>query len=1087
MAPVVIKRGRGRPRKVAKEADFITIMKNVNLNEIVYFPSDEIIKEEIVESELAMDDNIVGVIEVIEDSSSYDAEKQDYTQFIKTENIDAYIELGSSAKAISIQEESVSEPNYEESVHIKVESVPEDQSPPSFHGMKFEVIEPVVNLEQHSPVRNRFTSFQTSNLRLKQEDQQLEDSTLKLVNQFNQLFDMAVATTTGSKIISLNEPNITVQNEQATDTTVLSKIKNHNAKITSILDEDRFKNEHTEEENQIPIIVERKPIVAEIRMEVSDSNLLTVESNPIAQQPLDNSVVVIKENVMEVMNKYDKIYDEASLDKFIPSPENIKKEEKEMMSNVNICLDKDVDKNDDIDDLLPPRRRSNRIKSISSKKKSSAGHGLVKKRDLNPNPMPKPLVAEIKKEPVPIVHLPPPKIEPFMYNTNSAVKVKSRWRLTSELEMGIISDVTAATAALVGNAITVPSVSITVPKDIPDVAKTKNELEQDARMQKDMSDRLSQFITIKENEYLCERNINKETRKMVCDCFLTKEDVDRDELGCGEDCLNRLLMMECGSRCTIADRCTNKRFQKNQYAHCEVFRTEKKGFGIQAVNEIHRGDFIMEYVGEVLNGEQFDDRATEYSREKNKHYYFMLLKSDAVIDATLKGNISRFINHSCDPNAETQKWTVNGELRIGFFSKKHISPGEEITFDYQFQRYGKQAQKCYCESAKCRGWIGEEPSDGSDEEIDENEDEEDTDKRDDKKACRNEKKDDNDVLNKPLKMSSNESFKTNSTKGLVNTIAKQIKAKGRLDKGTKKVARPKKPQKLSDDVDLYEEIELLMGQNLKNQAQTLQLCRLMVRAKDITARSRLINILRSGEFSCRRLFLDYHGLRLLAGWLADSILTDTVSNMKFRIELIELFEMLPITNKTILKDSKILQTIEKFAINKVAINEEFSPNESSNGSSNSSHINSELQTEKTANNSSKVELDTELLKNIPNIIKQSSAFVEELGVDKLKQIINNCDKLKDKEKEKVERAKYEHFANEEIPEKFEDEMKELEYKIFRLSNKILSSWVALKEVFRIPKKERIEQMKEHEREADMVYKTAEVRETEIKAPVLDKR
>lgn len=54
----------------------------------------------------------------------------------------------------------------------------------------------------------------------------------------------------------------------------------------------------------------------------------------------------------------------------------------------------------------------------------------------------------------------------------------------------------------------------------------------------------------------------------------------------------------------------------------------------------------------------------------------------------LKGNTSRFINHSCDPNAETQKWTVNGELRIGFFSKRTILAGEEITFDYQFQRYG---------------------------------------------------------------------------------------------------------------------------------------------------------------------------------------------------------------------------------------------------------------------------------------------------------------------------------------------------------------------------------------------------------------
>lgn len=96
----------------------------------------------------------------------------------------------------------------------------------------------------------------------------------------------------------------------------------------------------------------------------------------------------------------------------------------------------------------------------------------------------------------------------------------------------------------------------------------------------------------------------------------------------------------------------------------------------------------MEYVGEVLDSEQFYKRAQAYSDENNLHHYFMSLKGDTVIDATLKGNISRFINHSCEPNAETQKWTVNGELRIGFFSKRDIRAGEEITFDYQFQRFG---------------------------------------------------------------------------------------------------------------------------------------------------------------------------------------------------------------------------------------------------------------------------------------------------------------------------------------------------------------------------------------------------------------
>jgi histone-lysine N-methyltransferase SETD2 len=44
--------------------------------------------------------------------------------------------------------------------------------------------------------------------------------------------------------------------------------------------------------------------------------------------------------------------------------------------------------------------------------------------------------------------------------------------------------------------------------------------------------------------------------------------------------------------------------------------------------------------------------------------------------------------YSCDPNAITQKWTVGRQLRIGFFALKPILSGEEITFNYQFERYG---------------------------------------------------------------------------------------------------------------------------------------------------------------------------------------------------------------------------------------------------------------------------------------------------------------------------------------------------------------------------------------------------------------
>lgn len=220
--------------------------------------------------------------------------------------------------------------------------------------------------------------------------------------------------------------------------------------------------------------------------------------------------------------------------------------------------------------------------------------------------------------------------------------------------------------------------------------------------------RLSQFITIKENIYLkpSDKIICKINKTMKCDCTLTEMDIKNQELGCTFNCINRLLYIECSPKCRCGEFCDNQQFQRCNYSPISVFKTEKKGFGIRADADILPETFIIEYVGEVLNNKQFEKRATKYSKDKNRHYYFMALRSNAIIDATVKGNISRFINHSCDPNAITQKWTINGELRVGFFSVRFIKKGEEITFDYQFQRYGKEAQKCFCESENCRGWIG---------------------------------------------------------------------------------------------------------------------------------------------------------------------------------------------------------------------------------------------------------------------------------------------------------------------------------------------------------------------------------------------
>jgi histone-lysine N-methyltransferase SETD2 len=55
---------------------------------------------------------------------------------------------------------------------------------------------------------------------------------------------------------------------------------------------------------------------------------------------------------------------------------------------------------------------------------------------------------------------------------------------------------------------------------------------------------LKSFEIVEDNQYLTSRKTSKEVESMQCDCTLTKEEIGHGELGCGENCINRLLMIE---------------------------------------------------------------------------------------------------------------------------------------------------------------------------------------------------------------------------------------------------------------------------------------------------------------------------------------------------------------------------------------------------------------------------------------------------------------------------------------------------------------------------------------------------------------
>ena len=188
--------------------------------------------------------------------------------------------------------------------------------------------------------------------------------------------------------------------------------------------------------------------------------------------------------------------------------------------------------------------------------------------------------------------------------------------------------------------------------------------------------------------------------------------------GCGDECINRDVLVECDPNfCPCGASCQNQKFQSKKYAKLDIRRTGKKGHGLFTKQALKKGEFIIEYVGEVLHEDEYRARKNRYEAEEKRHYYFMTLSSSETIDAAERGNAGRFLNHSCQPNCETQKWMVNGELCIGIFALEDISPDAELTFDYNFERYGDNPIKCYCGTKKCGGWIGGGQKDGDDDGV----------------------------------------------------------------------------------------------------------------------------------------------------------------------------------------------------------------------------------------------------------------------------------------------------------------------------------------------------------------------------------
>ncbi|XP_055614538.1 histone-lysine N-methyltransferase trithorax, partial [Uranotaenia lowii] len=134
-----------------------------------------------------------------------------------------------------------------------------------------------------------------------------------------------------------------------------------------------------------------------------------------------------------------------------------------------------------------------------------------------------------------------------------------------------------------------------------------------------------------------------------------------------------------------------------------VYRSHIHGRGLFCNRDIEAGEMVIEYAGELIRSTLTDKRERYYDSRGIGCYMFKI-DENFVVDATMRGNAARFINHSCEPNCYSKVVDILGHKHIIIFALRRIVQGEELTYDYKFP-FEDVKIPCSCGSKKCRKYL----------------------------------------------------------------------------------------------------------------------------------------------------------------------------------------------------------------------------------------------------------------------------------------------------------------------------------------------------------------------------------------------
>jgi uncharacterized protein len=136
----------------------------------------------------------------------------------------------------------------------------------------------------------------------------------------------------------------------------------------------------------------------------------------------------------------------------------------------------------------------------------------------------------------------------------------------------------------------------------------------------------------------------------------------------------------------------------------EVRDSGVHGRGVFAVAPIKKGTRILEYLGDRVSHDVADKRYEDHD-ENDNHTFLFIVDRNTVIDAAVRGNDARFVNHQCSGNCES----AIQNRRVFIDAVRDIKPGEELGYDYEIGRDKDdppnvdEIYACRCGTPKCRG------------------------------------------------------------------------------------------------------------------------------------------------------------------------------------------------------------------------------------------------------------------------------------------------------------------------------------------------------------------------------------------------